>query len=151
MDDVVKIPELREPLVPLSILALDLDAPAGGWHHYLAECNIAIVTDDIGQDCIARGDARKLFQEKRAAQQRAREIAEANEQAAIERDRQFRVALPKGKAWYDVPPGVHPATAMLQAAKDAQPRRTSSQVEWMFGLQDTGGVIHEPAIPEDAS
>jgi hypothetical protein len=38
----------------------------------------------------------------------------------------------------------------LQQAKDAQPRRTPSQVEWMFGLQDTGGVIHEP-LDEGAS
>ena len=151
MSDPIRIPELREPLLPLSILALDLDAPAGGWQHYLAEANIAIVTDDIGRDCIARGDAKRLFEEKRAAEQKAREIAAANERAAIERDRQFRAALPKGKAWYEVPPGVHPATALLAEVKAAQPRRTPSQVEWMFGLQDTGGVIHEPAVPEGES
>jgi hypothetical protein len=88
MGDPVQIPTLREPLVPLSVLSLDLEPPAiGGWHHYLAECNIAIVLDDIGRDCIARSDAKRLFEEKRAAEQKAREIAQRNEQAAIEADR----------------------------------------------------------------
>jgi hypothetical protein len=35
--DVVKIPALQEPLVPLSVLSLDLPAPAGvDWTTYLS-------------------------------------------------------------------------------------------------------------------
>jgi hypothetical protein len=39
--------------VPLSVLALDLDAPsAGGWHAYLASRGIAVLGDDVGRDSI---------------------------------------------------------------------------------------------------
>lgn len=138
-------------LIPLSILELDLPAPGNGWAAGVAEHGIAIVLDDLGRASIPRAAARELFEARRAAEAKAREMAEANERRAVEADRQWRAALPKGAAWYDIPPGVHPAAAMLQAAKDAQPRRTPSRAEWLFGLQDTGGVIHEPAIPEDES
>jgi hypothetical protein len=103
----------------------------------MAECNIRIVDDDLGRPSISRSDARRLLTQKREAEQKARELAEVNERQAIEADRQWRAALPRGAAWWEVPDGVHPATAMLQQAKDAQPRRTPSQVEWMFGETDT--------------
>jgi hypothetical protein len=138
-------------LIPLSILELDLPAPGNGWAAGLAEHGIAIVLDDLGRASIPRAAARELFEARRASEAKAREMAAANEQAAIERDREFRAALPKGKAWYEVPAGVHPATALLAEVKAAQPRRTPTQTEWLFGLQDTGGVIHEPAVPEDES
>jgi hypothetical protein len=108
------------------------------------------VLDDLGRASIPRAAARELFEARRAAEQRAREIAEANEQAAVERDRQWRAALPKGAAWYDVPPGVHPATALLQQAKDAEPRRTPSQVQWLFGEADTM-VYHELPAEDDVT
>jgi hypothetical protein len=38
---------------------------------------------------------------------------------------------------------------MVQSARDAEPRRTPSQVEWLFGLYDEGGVIHEPAVQDE--
>jgi hypothetical protein len=47
--------------VPLSVLALDLDAPsAGGWHAYLASRGIAVLGDDVGRDSITKADARRL-------------------------------------------------------------------------------------------
>ena len=62
MSDVMRIPSQYEPLVALSVLSLDLDPPSvGGWTHYLAELGIAIVSDDLGRDCIARADAARLF------------------------------------------------------------------------------------------
>jgi hypothetical protein len=59
-------------------------------------------------------------------------MAEANERQAIEADRQWRAALPRRAAWWEVPDCVHPATAMLQAAKDAEPPTVPTQTEWMF-------------------
>jgi hypothetical protein len=50
---------------------------------------------------------------------------ERQEQRFIEQDRQWREQVYKGVPEYQIPFGVHPATAMLQAAKDASPRRRS--------------------------
>jgi hypothetical protein len=136
--------------IPLSHLELDIDAPGNGWGAYLADKGINVVLDDLGRLSISRGDARTLFTERREAEAHAREVMARNEQAAVQRDQEWRAALPRGAAWYDVPPGVHPATAMLQAAKDAQPRRTPSQVEWLFGETDTM-VYHELPAEDDAS
>jgi hypothetical protein len=86
--------------IPLSVLALDLEAPVGGWHHYLSECGVEIINDDLGRRSVRRADAARLLREQTAARQRARELAQRNEQQAIEADRQWRAALPKGVAWY---------------------------------------------------
>jgi hypothetical protein len=147
-DNYLKVPA-SDP-IPLSILELDLPAPTIGWAAGLAEKGVDIVTDDLGRLCVARADARRLFDEQRESEARAREMASENERQAIARDRAWRASLPRGAAWYDVPAGVHPATAMLQRAKDAQPRRTPSQVEWMFGEADTM-VYHELPAEDDAS
>jgi hypothetical protein len=50
-------------LIPLSVLALDLAAPATGWSPFLTVRNIAIVSDDVGRDSITRADARTLIAE----------------------------------------------------------------------------------------
>jgi hypothetical protein len=148
MTDYLKVPA-GEP-IPLSHLELDLPARSvGGWSHYLAECNIAIVNDDLGRACIARADARRLFEEKRAAEQKAREMAEANEQQAIEADRQWRAGLPKGAAWYDVPPGVLPVVAMTAAAKDALPRRRSVLEDAFAGAETTMYIPEPQPVFED--
>jgi hypothetical protein len=141
---------MTEPFIPVSHLELDIDAPGNGWAAYLSEKGINVVLDDLGRLAVSRADARRLFTERREAAEKAREVAEANERRAIEADRQWRAALPKGAAWYDVPPGVHPATALLQQANDAEPRRTPSQVEWLFGETDTM-VYHEVPAEDDAS
>jgi hypothetical protein len=128
---------MTEPFIALSVLGLDIDEPGNGWAAYLAERDIKVQIDDLGRAAVGRDDARRLFTEKREAEQKARELAARNERAAEEKDRAWRASLPRGAAWYDVPPGVHPATAMLQHAKDALPRRTPSHAEWLFGEADT--------------
>jgi len=135
-------------LVPLSHLELDLPAPPIGWAAGLAEKAIDIVTDDLGRLAVSRADARRLFEEKREAEQHAAEVAARHERQAIERDQAFRAALPRGPAWYDIPAGVLPAAALLQQAKDAEPRRTPSKLDWMFGEVDTM-VYHELPAAED--
>jgi hypothetical protein len=151
MSDFVKVPA-GEP-VPLSHLELDLPAPSvGGWDHYLAECGVEIIIDDLGRRSVRRADAARLLKEQAAAQQRARELAQRNEQQAIEADRQFRAGLPRGQAWYDVPPGVRPAEAMLQQAHDARPRRRSL-LEDAFAGTPSAMYVEEPrpAFEDEAS
>jgi hypothetical protein len=137
MNEVIKVRSEYPPTVPLSVLALDLDIPVEGWPTYLGARGIAIIPDDLGRDAIPRQAARRLLDERREQVVRQAALRRLAEQQAVEADRAFRASLPRGAAWYDVPPGVHPATAMLQRAKDAEPRRTPSQVEWMFGETDT--------------
>jgi hypothetical protein len=133
--------------IPLSHLELDIDAPGNGWAAHLAEKGINVVLDDVGRLCVARGDARQLFTERRQHEARAREIASANEAAAVERDRAWRASLPKGAACYDIPAGVLPASALLQAAKDSQPRR-QSVLQHALSHED-GMMFHPlPSTPE---
>ena len=148
MTDFLKVPA-GEP-IPLSVLALDLPVPVEGWPAFLGARGIATIPDDLGRDAIPRQAARRLLDERREQELRRVALARLAEQEAVEKDRAWRASLPRGAAWYDVPDGVHPATAMLQAAKDAQPRRTPSQVEWMFGEADTM-VYHELPAEDDAS
>jgi hypothetical protein len=49
------------PVIPLSVLALDLDVPVEGWATFLTGRGIEILTDDLGRASVARGDARQLF------------------------------------------------------------------------------------------
>ena len=114
-----------EDPVPLSVLALDLPAPAGSWPVYLQGRNIPVVVDDIGRDAISRSDARQLFTEHRENLVRAREVAARREQRAIDEDQRFRAQLYSGQPWWMTPDGVSPAQAWAQADKDAQPRRRS--------------------------
>ncbi len=122
-----------EQLVPLSVLALDLPAPAEGWTGYLNSRGVAIVTDDLGRVAITRDDARRLFVEKREAEARGREMAAEVERQAIEQDRQWRANLPSGMPWYEIPDGVLPVVAMTQAAHDARPRRATPLEEAFSG------------------
>ncbi len=112
-------------LIALSVLELELAAPDAGWAAHLADRGISITIDDIGRAAVTRDDARRLFTEKREAETRAREHAAAVERQAIEADRQWRAALAGGIPAYQIPDGVAPAAAMLQAAHDASPRRAS--------------------------
>ena len=122
---------VAEQLVPLSVLELDLAAPVEGWPTFLAARGVEIVLDDLGRAAIARGDARRLFTERRESEARGREKAAELERQVIEQDRQRLALIYKGVPADAVPVGVHPSTAMLQAAHDAQPRR-ASMVEEAF-------------------
>jgi hypothetical protein len=142
---------MTEPFSPVSHLELDIDAPGNGWAAYLSEKGLNVVLDDVGRLCVARGDARQLFTERREAEARAREVMARNEQAAVQRDQEWRAALPAGIPWHRMPDsGLLPVVAMTAAAKAEQPRRTPSQTEWLFGETDTM-VYHELPPEDDAS
>src|SRR5829696_5832497 len=82
--------EPSEPLIPLSVLALDLPRPGEGWASYLHERNIPVGEDDLGRPAIARVDARQLLAQKRKAEsERAQHLAAADRQA-IQTDQAFR-------------------------------------------------------------
>ena len=111
-----------EPLVPLSVLALDLPQPAEGWADFLGRRAIAFVPDDLGRDCIRRQDARRLLDERRADELRAAKLRQLAEQEAVEADQLRRASIWKGAPAVE---GVRAAEAMLQAAHDARPKRQS--------------------------
>ena len=132
--------------VPLSVLALDLDAPsAGGWHAYLASRGIAVLVDDVGRDSITKADARRLFDERREHEIRRREIAARQEQAALEADRALRAGLPKGLHWTDIPVGVSAAQVWAQAEKDAKRKRRTVLEDALAGE----GTVYRPLPPDD--
>jgi hypothetical protein len=149
-DEFVKVPELREPLIPLSILELDLaEAPASGWPAYLAERGISIAFDDIGRRCLSRGDAKKLLDAQRQDEIRRQDLAARREQEAVEKDRVRRALIPKGLAWHEVPAGMTPAEAMVAGDPGVGPRRKSAAASFLDG---EGMIMHPIREPlEDAS
>jgi hypothetical protein len=121
-------------LIPISVIALDLaEPPAGGWIAYLTSRGIPIVLDHIGREAIDSADARQLLDERREAEVRRREAIARNEQRAIEADRLHRSQIWQGVPADSLPVGVAPAAAMLQSAKDAQPKRESPMEEAFAG------------------
>ena len=84
----MKVP--RDEPVPLSVLELDLPAPTIGWAAGLAEKGIGTALDDLSRLCVARVDARRLFDEHREAEVRRREVMARIEREAEEKDREFR-------------------------------------------------------------
>jgi hypothetical protein len=130
--------------VPLVVLELSLDAPGEGWSNFLAARGIEIVEDDLGLASITRSDARMLIAERREAEAHAREVAARQEQAAIERDRAFRAALPTGLHWTDIPVGVSAADVWAQQEKDAKPKRRTPLEDALAG----DGMIYRPLRPD---
>jgi hypothetical protein len=113
---------MGEPLIPLSVLALDHPAPALGWDAEMARRGIPVELDDIGRPCIGRDSARALLAERREQQEAAARHREEVEQRAIEADRRFRARLRPGVPASLIPAGVAPARALMEAEQDAEAR-----------------------------
>ena len=141
---------LEDP-VPLSVLSLDLDAPGEGWINYLYRRQIKILTDDLGRASITRSDAKQLFDEHRANEQRQAELRAERERQAIEADQRFRAGLNKGVEWWRLPDGTAPGDAMALAAAQAN-RRKSMQEELLE--QEFGGsqssMVYQPYPTDEA-
>jgi hypothetical protein len=134
--------------IPLSQLSLDLPEPVGGWAAYLKGRGIDVVTDDIGRASIARADARQLLNEYRsgeAEKARRRKLAEAQ---AVADDQLRRAQIWQGVPADHMPPGVPPAAAMLQTARDAQPKRTTPLEE---ALANSGTLTYHALSKGDES
>jgi hypothetical protein len=136
-------------LIPLSVLALDFGGvPAEGWPAFLGRRAIAFVPDDIGRDSIRRSDAQMLLHEQRASQLRAAKLRQLAEAEAVEADQLRRAQIWQGVPADHMPPGVPPAAAMLQTARDAQPKRTTPLEE---ALSNSGTLTYHPMQGEEAS
>jgi hypothetical protein len=140
-----------DDLIPISHLSLDLDAsPPGGWDAYLDGRGIPVVFDDIGRKAVSRDDARQLFDEHREAEVRRWEAAKRADEQAVEADRLRRAQIWQGVPADHMPPGAAPAAVMLQASRDAQPRRQSVLQEALSNSE--GMTYHSLApTPEDES
>jgi hypothetical protein len=141
--DVVRTMDPAE-LIPLSVLALDLPAPAE-WSAFLADRGIEIVLDDLGRSAVTKADARQLFTEQREPEVRRREKAAELERQAIEADQLQRAQIWKGLPWHMIPDGVSPAQAMVAAEKDAKPRRRSVLQDALSNL----GTVFHPIAPNE--
>jgi hypothetical protein len=127
--------------VPLSELALTLPVPSEGWPAFLAAHNVDVVSDDLGRDAVTRAAARMLIAGYHAEEERKALLRQDAERRAVEQDKARRAQLYKGIPWYEIPPGVSPALAMAQAAKDAEPRRVTPTQEWLDQLGG-GAAVH---------
>jgi hypothetical protein len=135
-------------LVPLSVLRLEMD-PGGDWSAYLAERDVPVLTDAVGRDSVLSSDARALLAEHRERVAAEREAAarrrELLELRLVEQDELRRAQIWQGLPAEHVPEGVAPAAAMLQAAADERPKRTSVLQE---ALGNRGGFTFHSLAPE---
>jgi hypothetical protein len=134
--------------VPLSVIALDLPAPAAGWAFELERRGIPIVLDDIGRPSISRDAARDLLTEHCENEARTARQWEEIEQRAIEADQRFRASLPAGIRSDAVPEGVSAAELMM-LSDPMQGARRQSVLE--HALEHPAGAIVYTPINEDAS
>ena len=139
-DDEGTLVSIQTDLIPLRVLELELGA-LPDWASFLAARGISIKVDDIGMLSVSRADAKALVSERRQAEARAREVAAQQEAAFVETDREFQASVYRGIPWYEVPPDVNPASAMLAASK---PRRTSLQE----ALDHPGQMLHDSTKDE---
>jgi hypothetical protein len=109
-----------------------------------AELGAAVVLDDLGRRVVSRETARRLFAERDEGERRQREAQERYQAEQAEQAARNPVwtGIPAGQ----FPDGVSAATAMLQAAKDAQPRRQSVLDH---ALQDRDGQIEYHPIQQE--
>ena len=140
MNEIIKVRSEYEPTVPLSVLALDLAEPAEGWPNFLGRRAIKIIPDDLRRDCVSRGDALRLLDEKRESDLRQAALRRMAEQQAVEDDARRRAQIWQGVRASALPPDASPAAVMLQAAKESRPKRTSVLEESLSG----GGLVFHP-------
>jgi hypothetical protein len=136
--------EPESDLVPLSVLALELD-PGEPWPAFLGRRGIAFRPDRIGRDAVSVGDAQRLIAERREEELKRQAVLRMQEQEAVERDQAWRASLPSGVPWYVLPDGVTFAEATAAAELAASPRTVPSQGEWLFGEHQTGGLFNGEA------
>jgi hypothetical protein len=135
-------------LIPLSVLALDLPEPADGWTVELARRGVEVVPDSIGRPSISRDAARDLLTERREQEEAAAHRRMEIEERLVEKDRQFRAALPRGVPAGLVPEGLS-AAELLMLSDPMRPPRRETMVE--HALSNPGGaLIYHPIRPEQA-
>jgi hypothetical protein len=74
-------------LVPLSILALDIDEPVVGWPAFFRARGIELIEDDLGRPAIRREDARALMAERREWELKSAEETRRRQEEAVRESR----------------------------------------------------------------
>jgi len=142
-------PDVKAPTedpIPLSVIALDLgEAPAEGWAAHLINRGVVVGLDDVGRPAISRDDARLLIVERREAEERKARQRKLAEAQAVADDQLRRAQIWQGVPADHMPPGVPPAAAMLQTARDARPKRTTPLEE---ALSNSGTLTYHPMQDE---
>jgi hypothetical protein len=133
----------RELAEPFPVVHLDTDAVG----ELARQLDGEVVLDDLGRRCVIRSTARRLFTERDQAEHRQREVQERHEAELAE---QAANNPPRGGIPADrIPDGVLPAAAMLQAARDAEPRRRSVLEEALTNRD--GAIVYHPVDREASS
>jgi hypothetical protein len=135
--------------VPLSVLALDLPEPVGGWAHELAGRGAVVVEDDLGRPSVPRAVARALFTEHREEQEAAARRRAEIERRAIETDQRFRASLPAGVPAGSVPEGYTAAELLMLSDPERQEKKRQSVLEHALA-NPGGGLIFHPIRDEQA-
>ena len=129
-------------LVPLAELAAEgwgwdvprIATPRAAVDALAHQLGAEVLTDDLGRRAVSRDVARRLFAERRAAEAKQYEAQQRRDAEAVElaANNPVRGGIPADR----VPDGVSPAAAMLQAAQDDEPRRTSVLEEALSNRDD---------------
>jgi hypothetical protein len=147
-DEFVKVRSEYPPTVPLSELAWDLPEPAEGWPMFLGARGMAIIPDDLGRDCVSRQHARMLLDERREQVLRQAALRRFQEQEAVEADELRRASIWKGLPADSLPVGVSASDAIVAAAKESRPKRTSVLEDSLSGNGTVFHSLHQPAEDE---
>lgn len=131
-----------EQVVPLSVLNLDLPAPAGGWAVELGRRGVVIIEDDLGRAAVPRSVARSLLAERREQEATAARAREELERRVVAADEARRAAMPKGIPVSAVPTGMSAAELMMLSDPFPAERR-ESVLEHSLANPD-GALIYHP-------
>ena len=118
---------------PVVVFGTGPRCPPEGWPAFLGRRAIVFLPDDLGRDCVRRQDARRLLDERRGDELRRRKRAAVQQEMEEAADKQRRALIWKGVAATALPAGVGAGDAMLQAARDSRPRRTTPLEEAFDG------------------
>jgi hypothetical protein len=128
--------------IPLSVLALDLPAPAAGWPAELRRRGIPVEADDVGRPSVTRAVARDLLAEHRENEARKARIQQEAERRAVEADQAFRAQLAPGIPAGAVPEGVSPAQLLMLSDPSRSEGRRQSVLEHALQHRDGATVFH---------
>jgi hypothetical protein len=115
------VPPAEPPITLAELRAEDLE-PVGGLVASLKAQGIEIVVDDIGRECVARSDARRLFDQRREAEVRRAEIQRRHEEELAE----AAARAPRGAPMIE---GMSALESMLVASPPDEPKRRKSVLE----------------------
>ena len=104
-----------------------------------------VILDDIGRRCVTRSTAGRMFTERAEAERRQRRCKTATKPSFTPRRRPM---FPGGRPADRIPSDVLPAAAMLQAARDNEPRRRSVLEE---ALDNDESLTYHPIRNEEQS